>query len=138
MDIENTPLEEPVVLPEQVTEGNNPSGPSDNMKALRQEFEERLLMANLKAEAIKAGMIDLDGLRLVDLAGIKLDASDNIIDGPVVMARLRRSKPWLFGSSSSSSGATVPASGPVRTKMAMDMSADEYAAARAALTRHQF
>ncbi len=103
---------------------------------LHQDYQDRLLMANLKAEALRAGMIDLDGLRLIDLSAARLDKDDNVIGGQTIMAELRRNKPWLFGPSSSSSSSTAPASRPVRQKTALEMSNDEYIAARNALTRY--
>lgn len=83
-------------------------------------------------------MVDLDGLKLVDLSSVTLDANDKIVDGRKIMDGLRREKPWLFGATSSSSVAVAPASQPVRQKTALEMSDEEYAAARAALTRHRF
>lgn len=105
---------------------------------VRRDFERRLLVANLRTEAVKAGMIDLDGLRLIDLEAVKLDANDTVIDGASLMANLRRNKPWLFGSMSSSSASAAPASRPVRAKTAMDMTDEEYATARAAITKQYF
>jgi hypothetical protein len=83
-------------------------------------------------------MIDLDGLKLVDLSGVRLDKDDKVVEGRKIMADLRRSKPWLFGASSTSSAAIAPASQPVRQKSAMDMTNEEYAAARTAVTKYQF
>ncbi|HVY13725.1 MAG TPA: hypothetical protein VHB27_00755 [Rhodopila sp.] len=108
----------------------------DAYQALRNEYEARLLQANLRTEAVRAGMIDLDGLRLIDPTTVKLDENGNIVDGKVLMAGLRKKKPWLFGSMSSSSITRPPASAPARPKMAMEMSDEEYAAARAAVTRY--
>jgi hypothetical protein len=102
---------------------------------LRNDFHSRLVAANLRTEAVRAGMIDLDGLKLVDFSGLHLDADDKIIDGRNIMAELRRSKPWLFGTASTSSAAVAPASQPVRQKSAMDMTDEEYAAARTAATK---
>ena len=83
-------------------------------------------------------MIDLDGLKLIDLSAVRLDNDDRIVGGRKLMDDLRRNKPWLFGATSSSSAAIAPASQPVRQKTAMEMTDEEYAAARAAVTKHQF
>ena len=104
---------------------------------LHADYRSRLVAANLRTEAVKAGMIDLDGLKLIDLSSVGLDEQDAVVGGSKLMDDLRRNKPWLFGSSQSSSSAVAPASRPVRQKNAMDMSDDEYSAARAALTRHR-
>jgi len=114
------------------------SDPNDDLRALRRDYEARLLQANLRIEAVRAGMVDLDGLRLIDPATVKTDEQGNIVEGKALMASLQRKKPWLFGAMSSSSTTPAPASAPVRQKMAIDMSEEEYAAARAALTKHSY
>ena len=111
---------------------------SEEIVKLRSEFQSRLVVANLRTEAVRAGMVDLDGLRLIDLSTVQLGNDDRVIGGRKLMDDLRRTKPWLFGMGSSSSGAIAPASHPVRQKTALEMTDEEYAAARAAVTKHQF
>ncbi len=41
---------------------------SEEVAKLREEFHSRLVAANLRTEAVRAGMIDLDGLKLIDLS----------------------------------------------------------------------
>ena len=94
---------------------------SEEIAALQTNFQSRLITANLQTEAVRAGMIDLDGLKLLDLSGVRLDENDKVVGGRKIMADLRRDKPWLFGVASTSSAATAPASQPVRQKTAMDM-----------------
>src|ERR1700744_1094124 len=98
---------------------------------LRRDYESRLLQANLRTEAVRAGMIDLDGLKLIDTASVKVDSEGNILDGKALMVAMRKQKPWLFGAMSSSSTTSAPSSVPVKQKMAMDINEEEYAAARA-------
>jgi hypothetical protein len=117
---------------------DQPGTESEDIVKLRDEFQSRLVVANLRTEAVRAGMIDLDGLRLIDLSTVRLGNDDKIIGGRKLMDDLRRTKPWLFGVASSSSAAMAPASQPVRQKMALEMTDEEYAAARAAVTKYQF
>jgi hypothetical protein len=99
--------------------------------------QEVLLRAELKVEAVRAGMIDLDGLKLVDTTGLNLGENGEIEGGRSVMQKLRRSKPWLFGQASSSNpGLPPPALAPA-AKSATDMSLDEWRAARADLLRRR-
>jgi hypothetical protein len=105
---------------------------------LRTDFQSRLIAANLRTEAVRAGMIDLDGLKLLDLAEVQLGPDDSIVGSRQLMDDLRRHKPWLFGATSSSSGAVAPVSQPVRQKSALEMTDEEYAAARAALTKRRY
>ena len=110
---------------------------SEEIAALQTNFQSRLITANLQTEAVRAGMIDLDGLKLLDLSGVRLDENDKVVGGRKIMADLRRDKPWLFGVASTSSAATAPASQPVRQKTAMDMTEAEYTAARTAVTKYR-
>ena len=119
-----------------------PAVPPDNETSdvikLREAFQSRLVIANLRTEAVRAGMIDLDGLKMIDTTSVRLGDDDMVIGGRGLMDELRRSKPWLFGVASSSSAAAVPASQPVRQKTVLEMTDDEYAAARNAVTKYQF
>ncbi len=119
-------------------EGLDEQPVAEEIAKLRIEFQSRLIAANLRTEAVRAGMVDLDGLKLIDLSSAQLDEDDKIIGGRKMMADLRRAKPWLFGPPSTSSAAVAPASLPVRQKTAMDMTTEEYAAARTAVTKDQF
>jgi hypothetical protein len=115
-----------------------PDTVSEDITKLRNEFQSRLVLANLRTEAVRSGMIDLDGLKLVDLSAVRLGTDDRIIGARKLMDDLRRNKPWLFGVTSSSSAAVAPASQPVRQKMALEMTDEEYTAARTAVIKYQF
>ena len=112
-------------------------GTSDQIAKLESDFRARLIAANLRTEAIRAGMVDLDGLKLVDLSQVQLDDNDTVVEGDRLMSELRRNKPWLFGRASSSSTASAPASKPLKQKTAMEMSDEEYFAAKAAVTKYR-
>jgi hypothetical protein len=118
--------------------GGDSNEESEEIVKLRGEFQSRLVVANLRTEAVRAGMVDLDGLRLIDLSAVRLGDDDRVIGGRKLMDDLRRTKPWLFGVASSSSAAIAPASQPVRQKTALEMTDEEYSAARAAVTKYQF
>ena len=96
----------------------------------------RLLQAELRAEAARAGMVDLDGVKMVDLAKVVLDEAGGLRDGVGVMAALRAAKPYLFGRSSSSA-APLPKAEPPKVRTAMEMSVEEWRAARAELLRRR-
>jgi hypothetical protein len=119
-------------------QGDEPVQESEEIVKLRDEYQSRLVVANLRTEAVRAGMVDLDGLRLIDISSIRLGNDDKVIGGRKLMDDLRRTKPWLFGVTSSSSAAVAPASQPVRQKTALEMTDEEYAAARTAVTKYQF
>ncbi|HQT63903.1 MAG: hypothetical protein B7Z75_04020 [Acidocella sp. 20-57-95] len=108
------------------------------LQQVKQETSEKLIRAGLKAEAIRAGMVDLDGLKLLDLSEVTLDAQGEISDAPALLSKLKHIKPWLFGGAvSSSAAAHPPRPEPPRTRHANELSHEEWLAARAALLRRR-
>lgn len=100
------------------------------------DADQRVLLAELKGEAVKAGLVDLDQLKLLDLSGVKL--ADGKLEGAdALFAGLKESKPYLFGQppSNSSNPQNPPPANPPAAKKASEMTADEYAAAKAALVK---
>ncbi|GBR74311.1 hypothetical protein [Acidiphilium acidophilum] len=102
---------------------------------MQREHGEKLKRAELKIEAVRAGMVDLDGLKLVDLDRVALAEDGSVPDAAAVMAKLKRDKPWLFGGGSSSSTAAVPRAEPARARHARDLSEADWRAARAEMLR---
>ena len=98
-----------------------------------------LLRASLRSEASRAGMVDLDGLKLIEAGDLALDDNGDVVGGAALMTSLKRAKPWLFGlsgpSSSSSSVASAPPAQSPKQRRAPDMTHDEWQAARAELLR---
>lgn len=105
--------------------------------ALQADTATRMVRAELKAEAIRAGIVDLDGLKLLDLSTAKLNDKGEVEGAATLLATLKRDKPWLFAGHSSSSIAATPPVAPATTKKATDMSDAEYRAARAALLKRR-
>jgi hypothetical protein len=99
------------------------------------QSERRVMLSELKVEAVRAGMVDLDGLTFLDLSQVHLRDDGTLSGGPEVIAQLRRAKPWLFSTVSSSSVASVPPSKPGRQKLATEMTDAEYRIARANIIR---
>ncbi len=95
----------------------------------------RLLRAEMKVHAGRAGMVDLDGLKLMDLGGLALDERGEVAGAEARMAELRRAKPWLFRGASSSSVAAAPPAHPPQGRLATEMDEAEWRAARAEMLR---
>ena len=108
------------------------------MSALKADADARLVRAELKAEAGRAGIVDLDGLKLLDLSCATLNERGEVEGGAQLVAQLRRDKPWLFGPAFSSNPASPPAAQAPRRKLAVEMTDAEYKAARADLVRRRF
>lgn len=92
---------------------------------------ERIIRAELKAEALKAGMVDLDGLKLADLSTVKLNEAGEVVGAEDLMKSLKEAKPYLFGTTiTTSSTATIPKPQDGKIKLATEMTIDEYQKSR--------
>jgi len=107
------------------------------LRVTREAADKRLIESELKGEAIRRGIIDLDGLKLVDPNGLKVDATGDVQGVEAVVGKLQKEKPWLFSPGNSSSLAGVPPSVSSGNKQAIDMSLAEWRAARADLLRRK-
>jgi hypothetical protein len=102
-----------------------------------QEARSRIIRAELKVEAVRAGILDMDGLKLLDFHEVQVTPGGELANGADLIAQLRRAKPWLFSAPSSSSGANAPPAQPPRLKLATEMTDEEYRAARTELLKHR-
>lgn len=104
--------------------------------AAEQAANDRIIRAELKAEAIKAGLVDLDALKMLDTSSVKLDDQGNPTGAAELFAALKESKPYLFIAApvhSSQPNPPPPAPKPGDKKSAKDMTPEEFAAARRAV-----
>ena len=93
--------------------------------------DQRIIRAELKAEALKAGMVDLDGLKLADLSKVKLNDKGEVEGAEEMMKALKESKPYLFkDASSTSSTQKKPEPKGDKVKTAKDMSDAEWKEAK--------
>ena len=90
---------------------------------------------SLKAAAQKAGIVDLDALKLLDLTGVQVNEKGEAEGADALIDALKKSKPFLFGTQSTSSTHTPPRAAELRAKSAMEMTDDEWRAARKKLPR---
>ena len=85
--------------------------------AARTEVQQRLIRAELKAYAIRAGIVDLDALRLADLSGVKLNDDGEVEGAEALIVAMKEAKPYLFGAVTppgTTTGTTAPAANPPR------------------------
>jgi hypothetical protein len=109
----------------------------EGVSKVQQEANARIIRSELKAEAIKAGMIDLDGLKLADLTKVKLSETGDVEGAAELLTALKESKPYLFGATSNSSTPGNPP--PPKSNEPQDvrsMSKEEYAKAKADAARN--
>ncbi|AVA33356.1 hypothetical protein C3Z06_06770 [Cupriavidus metallidurans] len=105
------------------------------VKAAQEAADQRVIRAELKAAALKAGMVDLDGLKLADLSGVKLNEAGEVEGAEALMEALKKSKPYLFGAPSTSTHGDPPKPKNPEAKKATEMTEEEYRVAREAAVR---
>jgi cell wall-associated NlpC family hydrolase len=96
--------------------------------------DERIIRAELRTVAVKAGMVDLDGLKLADLSTVKLNDAGEVEGADDLMTKLKEAKPYLFGQapSGTSNPNPPPNPSPPGAKPVKEMSKEEYQAAKKA------
>jgi hypothetical protein len=107
------------------------------LEEMQQQSNARLIQSELKVEAVRLGMVDLDGLKLLDLSTAKLTEDGEVEGAAQLMLQLKKAKPWLFGVMSSSSPVSAPPAQPLRQKLATEMTDAEYRIARAAVLKQR-
>lgn len=106
------------------------------VSAANKAANDRIIRAELKAEAIKAGVVDVnDALKLADLTKVTLK-DDGTVDGAEALFKaLKEAKPYLFGAANSSTPGTPPKPGQQQGKSVKEMTKAEYDAAKRAAIR---
>lgn len=94
-----------------------------------QEADTRIIMAELRAEGLKAGLIDMDGLKLADISKVKLSETGEVVGADEVFKALKEGKPYLFKAATTTSTETPPKAS-TEGKKAVEMTDEEYRAAR--------
>ncbi|WP_158746069.1 hypothetical protein [Acidisphaera sp. L21] len=122
-------------MTDEPVEPANPVDPVETLRAQLAEANHRLIQAELKSHAIRAGIIDVDCLKLLDTSGLVLDASGDLIAAPAALAKLKLDKPWLFTKPNTSHPTPPPAPEPPKPRMARDMTFREWQTARERLLR---
>ncbi|WP_294637420.1 phage scaffolding protein [uncultured Aquabacterium sp.] len=94
------------------------------VQAAEKAASDRILQSELKAHAIKAGLVDLDALRLADLSKVKLNDKGEVEGADELFKTLKESKPYLFGQPGNTSTPNNPppsnASGDFNAKQITD------------------
>lgn len=98
---------------------------------LASKADARVINAELRVAAREAGMIDLDGIKLADISGIKLDKDGNVTGATELMTALKAAKPYLFtGKPVATTGMQAPSPAPADPRKALAMSEADYRAER--------
>jgi hypothetical protein len=101
------------------------------IKELTLAARSKLLRAEVKTHALKAGIVDLDALKLLDMDKFKFDEETGEIENAdAIFKELKTAKSYLFQQPNTSSGATQPKAAPAGPIDAMKMSKEEFKAYR--------
>lgn len=93
----------------------------------------RVIRAEVRAAATKLGMVDLDGLKMLDLTTLKINAEGDVEGVDALLDATKKAKPYLFGAASTSNTKTPPDNKQqTGAKHARDMTDAEFEAARKA------
>ena len=114
-------------------------GAAETAKA---EADRRVIRAELKAHAIRAGIIDPDALKLLDISAVRLGDGGEVEGADELLEKFKEAKPHFFAaaptpptSSTTSSTARTPPAKPASGKKASEMTNQEFAAAMARINR---
>jgi hypothetical protein len=120
---------------------DTPEPSTDPLETLQRQFNQvsrQLIQAELKSHATRAGIADLDGLKLLDTSTLKM-SDDGAIEGVATLVdQFKRDKPWLFPTparGNSSHPAAPPQAEAPKTRTAKDMSYAEWRQARERLLK---
>lgn len=106
----------------------------EKVSAAQRAAEERLMRAELKAAAIKNGLVDLDVLKLADISALKLNEHGEVEGVDKFFEDFKKSKPHFFGTAAGNTSAPGTKPAPKAGNEPVDvtkMSKDEYAAYKA-------
>jgi hypothetical protein len=67
------------------------------LNGLKESADTRVLTAELRAQAAKAGMLDVDGIKLLDTSTVKLDDKGNLVLPDQFFETAKTARPWMFG-----------------------------------------
>lgn len=109
----------------------------DRLAEMETRTTQRLVQGELKSHALRAGLIDLDALKLLDVASLKLDDMGNLQDASGIMADLKRNKPYLFPTLNTSYPAAAPPTTTPFVKKATEMTHTEWQAARSEILKRR-
>lgn len=123
------------------SEKNELAGKVDTLAKERKAFESKYINAEVKAQAIAAGIRDVEFVKLIESAEIKIDADGNVTGIDKAIKDLKERKPDWFGAekkSSTSTNASFPNKEKTTVKTARDMTAEEWAKAKPKAMRGNF
>lgn len=92
---------------------------------------QRVMRAELKAHAVKAGLVDMEALELLDLSSVKFNDKGELEGVDELFEAAKKAKPYLFGSQNTGSTEKKPPPAENTPKDVRKLTAAEYEAEKA-------
>ncbi|WP_175969631.1 hypothetical protein [Burkholderia sp. BCC0322] len=92
---------------------------------------QRVMRAELKAHAVKAGLVDMEALDLLDLSSVKFNDKGELEGVDALFEAAKKAKPYLFGAQNTGSTEKKPPPAENTPKDVRNLSAAEYEAEKA-------
>ncbi|KUZ66875.1 hypothetical protein WI36_24225 [Burkholderia ubonensis] len=92
---------------------------------------QRVMRAELKAHAVKAGLVDMEALELLDLSSVKFNDKGELEGADALFEAAKKAKPYLFGAQNTGSTSRTPDPAANTPRDVRKMTAAEYEAAKA-------
>jgi outer membrane murein-binding lipoprotein Lpp len=109
------------------------TGGKEALTKAEQAANDRVLRAELKAVAAKHGAVDVaDALKVLDISGVKLDENGNLTGADELFEAAKKAKPYLFGTTNTSSTEKPPKPGDTKPVDVRTADAKDYEAQKAA------
>ena len=94
--------------------------------------QQKVMRAELKYVAAKHGLVDMDALNLLDLSTVKFDDKGNLVGADELFEATKKSKPYLFGTTNTSSTSKTPPPNGNEPKDVRKAKTEDYEAEKAA------
>lgn len=108
---------------------------NERVTAAEKAANDRVMRAELKAVAVKHGLVDMEALKLLDLSAVKLLENGDLEGADALFEAAKKAKPYLFGAVTVGSTGPTPTPKPGTPPDVRGMSREEYAAAKKTATR---
>jgi len=94
------------------------------------EVNKRYIRAELKAEALKAGLKDVDALKMFDTSGIEIDDNGDVVGVAELIEEMKTTKSWAFETTANdtTSDKKTPGKSSPSSRSALDMTDEEFEA----------
>lgn len=106
---------------------------------LSADANSRIIRSELRAAALRAGIVDIDALKMLDASGVKVSADGDVEIPADFFEKAKAAKPYLFKATGADTGTTsstqsAPKPAPTTVKSAQDLTPEEFAAEKRRLT----